>query len=83
MHYAPRVHAPALFAVARGDKYVNVNAMRAIYHATGSPTKTLRVLPRSAGHGWDTLTGPSGNFTALASRIAAFVKAHRATRRQQ
>jgi dienelactone hydrolase len=83
MHYAPHVRAPALFAVARGDKYVSVNAMRAVYHATGSPTKTLRVLPRSAGHGWDTLTSPSGNFTALASRITAFVKAHRATSPQQ
>ena len=83
MHYAPHVHAPALFAVARGDRYVSVNAMRTIYHATGSPTKTLRVLPRSAGHGWDTLTTPSSNFTALANQITAFVKAHRDTSRHQ
>src|ERR1700733_3987436 len=83
MHYAPHVHAPALFAVARGDRYVSVNAMRTIYHAIGSPTKTLRVLPRLAGHGWDTLTTPSSNFTALANQITAFVKAHRDTSRHQ
>jgi dienelactone hydrolase len=83
MQFAPHVHAPALFAVARGDRYVSANAMRAIYHAAGSPAKTLRVLPQSAGHGWDMLTGASGNFTALASQIITFVKAHQATSRQQ
>ena len=83
MRYAPRVHAPALFAVARGDRHVSLNAMRTIYHATRSPTKTLRVLPRSAGHGWDTLTTPNGNLTTLANQITAFVKEHRGTSRQQ
>lgn len=76
LQFAPRVRAPALFAVARRDRYVSVAAMRAIYRATGSPKKSLRVLPRSAGHGWDMLTGPGGTFTTLASRIIAFVTAH-------
>jgi esterase/lipase len=74
--FAPRVHTPALFVVARGDLYVTVAAMRAIYHAAASADKRLDVLPKSAGHGWQMLTRPDGAFTTLARRVTAFLKSH-------
>jgi dienelactone hydrolase len=81
-HFAPRVHTPSLFAVARRDTYVTVDAMRRIYDATASRAKTLHILPRSAGHGWDMLTSPTGGFTPLARQIIAFVKTHPTTTQQ-
>lgn len=74
--FAPRVRAPALFAVAHGDHYVSVMAMRAVDRETSSAEKTLSVLARSAGHGWEMLTDSDGRFTQLAAQIIAFVKAH-------
>src|SRR3954454_16527526 len=45
------VTAPALFAVARGDRYVPVDDMRAVARRVRSPTRRLIVLPAAAGHG--------------------------------
>jgi dienelactone hydrolase len=73
---ARRDHAPSLFAVARHDHYVTVDAMRAIDRAAGSTDKALRILPPSAGHGWDMLTGPDGDFTRLAREIITFLTRH-------
>jgi pimeloyl-ACP methyl ester carboxylesterase len=73
--FAPKLAAPVFFAVARGDSYVSVNAMRTVFRAA-RPPKTLKVLPTSAGHGWDMLTAATGKFTPLADQIIAFIKAH-------
>jgi pimeloyl-ACP methyl ester carboxylesterase len=73
---APRLRAPALFAVARADRNVSVADMRAVYRRAGSRPKRLLVLPAAAGHGWDMLIGARTTWSALAGRVAAFVKAH-------
>ena len=54
---APGVTAPALLAVARGDRYVTVADMRAVARRLRSPTKRVIVLPAPAGHGWELTVG--------------------------
>jgi pimeloyl-ACP methyl ester carboxylesterase len=73
---AARVTAPALFAVARDDRYVSVADMRAVYRRAASPIKRLMVLPPVAGHGWDMLTGSGLNWSPLAREILAFITSH-------
>ena len=68
--------APALFAVARDDRYVSVADMTAAYRRASSPQKRLLVLPAVAGHGWDMLTGSGAKFSPLATRILTFITAH-------
>jgi pimeloyl-ACP methyl ester carboxylesterase len=72
---APALRAPALFVVARDDRYASLTDMRAVHDRAGSHTKQLIVLPASAGHGWEMLTATSG-WSPLAPRILAFVHAH-------
>jgi pimeloyl-ACP methyl ester carboxylesterase len=67
--------APALFAVAHGDRNVSVGETRAMYRRARSRVKELHVLPAAAGHGWDMLT-VRFDWTPLARRVLAFVKAH-------
>jgi pimeloyl-ACP methyl ester carboxylesterase len=73
---APALHAPALFALARGDRGVTVTDMRAVYRLTRSPVKALTVLPTTAGHGWDMLVDADFGWSSLAREILAFVRAH-------
>jgi esterase/lipase len=73
---APGVHAPALFAVARQDRYVSVADMRAIYRRAGSTTKRVIVMPAAAGHGWDMLLDADFSWSPLARQVLEFVKAH-------
>jgi pimeloyl-ACP methyl ester carboxylesterase len=73
---APRLRAPALFAVARDDRYVSVADMRAIYSRARSRVKQLAVLPATAGHGWDMLLGSGAGWSPLAGRVLGFVKTH-------
>lgn len=72
---APKLTAPALFVVAKGDRYTPVPDMRAVYRHTASKDKQMIVLPMSSGHGWDMLA--SGiNWSPLAKTVLRFVKAH-------
>src|SRR4051812_29063819 len=73
---ARRVTAPALFAVARGDRFVPVADMRAVAQGTRSATKRMIVLPASAGHGWTMLAGTSTEWSPLAATVAAFIRRH-------
>jgi pimeloyl-ACP methyl ester carboxylesterase len=72
---APALRAPALFAVARGDRDVSVGDMRAVYDRAGSRVRRMVVLPASQGHGWDMLESFTG-FAPLARTVVTFVKAH-------
>jgi pimeloyl-ACP methyl ester carboxylesterase len=78
---ARRVTAPALFAVARGDRFVPVADMRAVAQRTRSATKRVIVLPASAGHGWTMLAGTSTEWSPLAATVAAFIRRHAGGRR--
>jgi hypothetical protein len=73
---AHAVTAPALFAVARGDRYVPVADMRAVARGVRSATRRLIVLPAIAGHGWDMLFGVGTEWSPLAATVAAFVRRH-------
>jgi pimeloyl-ACP methyl ester carboxylesterase len=73
---APRVTSPALFAVARGDRYVSPGQMRAVAGRIHSPAHRVIVLPPAAGHGWDMLFGTSRTWSPLARTVAAFVRRH-------
>ena len=73
---AAGVTAPALFAVAHGDRYVPVSDMRAVARRTRSAVKRVIVLPASAGHGWDMLLGTTREWSPLAATVAAFVARH-------
>jgi dienelactone hydrolase len=73
---APRVTSPALFVVARGDRYVPVADMRAVFRRAGSSTKRLIVLPATAGHGWGMLLGTEAAWSPLAAQVADFIRDH-------
>jgi pimeloyl-ACP methyl ester carboxylesterase len=73
---ASTLRAPTLFAVARGDRYVSVADMRAVYRRAPSRVKRLVVLPATAGHGWDMLLGSGAAWSPLARRVLAFVRAN-------
>ncbi len=77
------VTAPALFAVARGDRYVPVADMRAVARRVRSATKRLIVLPAIAGHGWDLLFGVGTTWSPLAAEVAAFIRRHAGGRREE
>jgi alpha/beta superfamily hydrolase len=70
------VTAPALFAVARGDRYVTPADLRSIARRSRSATTRVIVLPPSAGHGWDLLSGTATEWSPLAARVAAFINHH-------
>jgi pimeloyl-ACP methyl ester carboxylesterase len=70
------VTAPALFVVARKDRYVPVSDMRAVYERAPSRSKRLVVLPVEAGHGWGMLLGLTAQWSPLAPQVAAFIRHH-------
>jgi dienelactone hydrolase len=71
---ARKVTAPALFAVAHGDRYISVADMRLIERRARSDTKQLVVLPAAAGHGWSMLVGTTTEWSPLAAQVAAFIR---------
>jgi len=73
---AHAVTAPALFAVARGDRYVSPEDMRAVARRVRSATRRVIVLPAVAGHGWDLLFGVGTKWSPLAATVAAFIRRH-------
>ena len=75
------VTAPALFAVARGDRYVPVADMRLVARRARAATKRIIVLPAVAGHGWDLLSGTATTWSPLAATVAAFIRRHAGDRR--
>jgi pimeloyl-ACP methyl ester carboxylesterase len=68
------VTAPALFAVARGDRYVPVADMRAVARRVRSTTRRVIVLPAGAGHGWDLMFGTATEWSPLAATVTAFIR---------
>ena len=79
-HAAHGVTAPALFALARGDRYVPVADMRAVARRVRSATRRLIVLPAVAGHGWDLMFGVQTDWSPLAATVAAFIRRHAGAR---
>jgi dienelactone hydrolase len=73
------VTAPALFAVARGDRHTPVADMRAVAARARSRDNRLIVLPAAAGHGWDMLLGVASRWSPLAATVAAFIRRHAGT----
>jgi pimeloyl-ACP methyl ester carboxylesterase len=71
---APRLRVPALFVVARGDRYISPGQMRTMARRSHSPRKRVIVLPATYGHGWDMLLGNAGQWSPLAAQVAAFMK---------
>jgi hypothetical protein len=72
------VTAPALFAVARDDRYVTPSDMRTLARRSRSPAERVIALPASAGHGWEMLLGTTSEFSPLAATVAAFIRRHAA-----
>jgi alpha/beta superfamily hydrolase len=72
------VTAPALFVVARGDRYVSPADMQLVARRTRSATRRVIVLPPEAGHGWDMLLGTTSTWSPLAATVAAFIRRHAA-----
>ena len=79
---APGVTAPALFAVARGDRYVPVADMRLVARRARAATKRIIVLPAVVGHGWDLLSGTATTWSPLAATVATFIRRHAGDRRE-
>jgi hypothetical protein len=77
---ARRVHVPALFAVAPGDRYASSARVKDVYHATPARTKRLVIVRDAPGtHGWDLLYDyETGSFTPLAHLVAEWVAGRRA-----
>jgi hypothetical protein len=71
---APKLREPAIFASARGDRYVSTAETRAAYEAAGSATKRLRLLAPEAGHGWGMLFGSARPWSPLAYEMLAFLR---------
>jgi len=71
---APELRAPAIFASARGDRYVSTAETRATYEAAGSATKRLRLLPPEAGHGWGMLFGTTREWSPLGYEMLSFLR---------
>ena len=71
---AQRLRAPAIFASARGDRYVSAAETRAAYRAAGSATKRMRVLPPEAGHGWGVMFGGRRPWSPLAREVLSFLR---------
>jgi hypothetical protein len=59
--------APAS-GVARGDRYVPLDDMRAVARQVGSATRRLIVPPAAAGNDWDLLSGTTSTWSPLAAR---------------
>ncbi len=67
---------PVLFATAPGDRYLTLAAARGLNGRTASINKQLLLQPAGAGHGWDMLAAADGGWTPLATKVAAFLRAH-------
>ncbi len=73
---ARRLQAPALFAVAPGDRYCRLDLLQALYAATPAHPKQFVVINELPGvHGWDLLTDVSGQPKRLATIVASWITA--------
>jgi alpha-beta hydrolase superfamily lysophospholipase len=73
---ARTLQMPVLYAVAPGDTYISVEALRTIADAT--PAKLTRFVeaPEGAGHGWDMLsTVDRSGWTDLAITVRDWLRA--------
>ena len=67
---------PVLFVVGRADTAVTVGETRKMFEDTPSTDKHLVLLPSTAGHDWTMLTNGLTSWSAVARRVADFVRAH-------
>jgi dienelactone hydrolase len=73
-HNARRLRVPTLLAVAPGDRYSPLSAVRTTFRLIGSKDKRLVVVRSAPGmHGWELVQKPDGGFTSLARTVARFV----------
>lgn len=71
---ARKVTIPTLYAVAPGDPYASVEAVRKLYTLTPAATKKLQIMTKNPGdHGWDLLFDSDGNPRPLATEVADWV----------
>jgi len=73
---ARHVTAPALFAVAHGDRYVSIADMRTVAKRVRSKVHRLIVLPAGDGHGYELLIGRTSDWSPLARTVADFIREH-------
>jgi dienelactone hydrolase len=73
---APRLHLPALFAVAPVDPYVTVDQTRQLFTLARSRSKHLDIVPARGEHGWDFVTPavPGGAPPAFDRTVIAFLR---------
>jgi pimeloyl-ACP methyl ester carboxylesterase len=73
----PKLRAPFLEIMARGDPAMSVADARKLLARAGSRDKRLIILPTSFGHGWDIVTqGVDNSPTSVARTVLRFVQAH-------
>ncbi|MGH3629369.1 MAG: alpha/beta hydrolase [Sciscionella sp.] len=73
---AANMRLPVLFATAPDDRYLTLADARDLAKRTASSDKRLLVQPEGAGHGWDMLVAADGGWTALATKLATFLRTH-------
>lgn len=72
-----RINIPAMLAVAPNDQYCSIPAMRGYYAKIPARVKRLMIETKYPGtHGWDLLTGPTGQPSPLATTVAQWALGH-------
>jgi pimeloyl-ACP methyl ester carboxylesterase len=72
---ARTLQMPVLYAVAPGDAYISVGALRTIAEATPAELTRFVEAPEGAGHGWDMLSTVDGTgWTELAVTVRDWLR---------
>jgi dienelactone hydrolase len=72
----PKLRAPFLEIMARGDTAISPAEARTLLARVGSRDKRLIVLPPAFGHGWNIVTEGDGSPTSIAPTVLRFVQSH-------
>ena len=72
----PRLRAPFLEIMAKGDTAVSVADAQKLEQRAGAADKRLIVLPAPFGHGWNIVTGGDGSPTSVAPTVLHWVQVH-------
>jgi pimeloyl-ACP methyl ester carboxylesterase len=71
--YLPRLVAPALFLVSKGDTTVSVEDTRSMYRSTAAKVKAIHVFESGFAHGWSMFVGADPGATEPGKLILAFL----------
>ncbi len=72
----PRLRAPFLQIIAKGDQAISVPDARRLEARAGSSDKRLVVLPPAFGHGWNIVTTGDGSPTSIAPMVLHWIQMH-------